>query len=74
MKGPIMAHLNTEPNLAAPDDFYERVIAMHRDLDERQSALVNAKLIMLLANHIGDAEVLEEAMTAARSQDAAQVE
>ena len=66
-----MAHLDTAPNLEAPDDFYERLIAMHRDLDERQSALVNAKLILLLANHIGDAAVLDEAMWIARREAAA---
>lgn len=58
--------LNTEPNLAAPDDFYEALIATHRGLTEPQSALVNAKLVLLLANHIGDAEVLDQAMAAAR--------
>jgi len=61
-----MASLDTSPNLAAPDDFYEALIALHRDLTEAQSALVNAKLILLLANHIGDGEVLREAMAAAR--------
>jgi len=39
---------------------------MHRDLSEQQSALVNAKLILLLANHVGDLAVLREAMQAAR--------
>ncbi len=58
--------LNLEPNLAAPDDFYEALIAMHRDLTDEQSAAANAKLILLLANHIGDAEALREAMTLAR--------
>ena len=61
-----MASLITEPNLAAPDDFYERLIAMHRDLGDDASALCNAKLVLLLANHIGDVEVLEQAMAAAR--------
>jgi hypothetical protein len=61
-----MATLNTEPNLAAPDDFYERLIATHCGLSDEESALVNAKLILLLANHIGDPGVLEEAMAAAR--------
>lgn len=61
-----MASLITEPNLAAPDDFYERLIAMHRDLSDDASALCNAKLVLLLANHIGDVEVLEQAMAAAR--------
>ncbi len=61
-----MALLNTDPNIAAPDDFYAALIALHRDLDDAQSALVNAKLILLLANHIGDANVLGAAMAAAR--------
>lgn len=58
--------LNSEPNIAVPDEFYEALIDMHRDLSDEQSQLVNAKLILLLANHIGDAEVLREAMAAAR--------
>ena len=61
-----MASLITEPNLPSPDDFYEQLIAMHRDLGEDASALCNAKLILLLANHIGDVEVLLQAMSAAR--------
>ena len=62
-----MATLNTEPNLAAPDDFYEQLIAMHRGLSEVESMRVNAKLILLLANHIGDPQVLEQAMKTARN-------
>ncbi|MFO1305495.1 MAG: DUF2783 domain-containing protein [Burkholderiales bacterium] len=58
--------LVTTPNIAAPDDFYEALIDMHRDLDDAQSALVNAKLVLLLANHIGDLDVLRAAMAAAR--------
>lgn len=61
-----MATLITQPNLAAPDDFYESLIELHRGLTDAQSALVNAKLILLLSNHIGDAAVLRAAMTAAR--------
>jgi hypothetical protein len=61
-----MATLNTESNLPAPDDFYERLIATHRGLSDEESALVNAKLILLLANHIGDPAVLAQAMAAAR--------
>ena len=61
-----MNALNTAPNLAAPDDFYDDLIGLHRDLTEAQSALVNAKLILLLANHVGDSEILREAMAAAR--------
>jgi hypothetical protein len=61
-----MTRLITAPNLPAPDDFYQDLIALHRDLSEGESALVNAKLILLLANHIGDPEVLAAAMAAAR--------
>ena len=57
--------LNTDANIADPDGFYETLINLHRDLSDEQSALVNAKLILLLANHIGDAGVLREAMAAA---------
>lgn len=59
--------LNTEPNLAHPDDFYEALIDMHRDLDDAQSQAANAQLILLLANHIGDHETLLEAMQIARA-------
>jgi hypothetical protein len=69
--------LNTEPNLHEPgkrhfrsfspgDDFYEALIETHRDLTDEQSAMVNARLILLLANHIGDISVLREAMRIAR--------
>ena len=58
--------LNTEPNLAQPDDAYEALVAVHRDLCPEQSRLLNAKLILLLANHIGDIGVLREAIAKAR--------
>jgi len=61
-----MAPLITESNHPAPDDFYEQLTATHRGLTDAESALVNAKLVLLLANHIGDPEVLAQAMTAAR--------
>lgn len=58
--------LNSQPNIAAPDDFYQDLIDLHRDLSDEQSALVNAKLILLLANHVGDAATLRAALAAAR--------
>jgi hypothetical protein len=58
--------LNTQPNLARPDDFYEALIDMHRDLDDAQSQSANAQLILLLANHIGDHATLIEALQHAR--------
>lgn len=61
-----MSALITDSNLPAPDDFYDELISLHRGLSEDESALVNARLILLLANHIGDLAVLREAMAAAR--------
>ena len=58
--------LNIQPNLARPDDFYEALIDMHRDLDDAQSQSANAQLILLLANHIGDYGILIEALRHAR--------
>ena len=48
------------------DDFYQELIDMHRGLNDDQSAQVNAKLILILSNHIGDLSVLREAMALAR--------
>ena len=73
-----MNTLNTEPNFAAPgspplhaytpgDRFYEQLIHTHQDLSDEQSRLVNARLILLLANHIGDLDVLQQALAAARA-------
>ncbi len=61
-----MATLNIEPNITQFDEFYEALIETHRDIDAAQSQMVNAKLILLLANHIGDLSVLREAMQRAR--------
>jgi hypothetical protein len=60
--------LNLEANLVAPDLFYEQLIELHRGLTEDQSLAVNAKLILLLSNHIGDMGVLREAMALARQE------
>ena len=58
--------LITDPHLESPDDFYEALIDAHRDLSAAQSQAVNAKLVLLLANHIGELKVLEQALRAAR--------
>ena len=52
----------TQPNLDAPDDFYEALIETHRDLSSEQSHALNARLVLLLANHIGRLEILKEAL------------
>jgi hypothetical protein len=61
-----VASLNVGLNLTSPDDFYAALIELHRGLTDEQSELVNARLILLLANHVGDTEVLREAMRRAR--------
>ena len=69
--------LNLNPNFAEAgkryfsayspgDDFYEMLIGAHRDLSDEQSELLNARLILLLANHIGDLATLHEALAVAR--------
>lgn len=61
------AHLITAAQLDAPDDFYEALIAAHEGLSEAQSQAFNARLVLLLANHIGAMPVLREALAAARA-------
>ena len=65
-------HLNIEANDAVSDDFFEALLSMHVGLTDEQSELLNAKLILLLANHIGDREVLAEALATARQSVVAQ--
>jgi hypothetical protein len=59
--------LQTEPRLADPDGCYEALMAAHRDLDDATSRQLDAALVLLLANHIGDAAVLREAIALARA-------
>jgi adenosine deaminase len=59
--------LITTPHFTSPDEFYEALIDAHRDLSTAQSHQLNAKLVLLLANHIGDEAVLREALNAARA-------
>ncbi len=57
--------LNTEP-AADPDAIYQLLVEAHRDLTAEQSRMVNSKLILLLANHIGDPTLIAAAVAAAR--------
>ena len=61
-----MSDLITEPNIQDPDSFYAALIATHEGLSDAESTALNARLILLLANHIGDQSVLKEALAAAR--------
>ncbi|MCU0940572.1 MAG: DUF2783 domain-containing protein [Burkholderiaceae bacterium] len=69
--------LNPQPNFHTPglravrdfspgDDFYQMLIDAHRDLSAKDSARLNARLILLLANHVGDLTVIREAIAIAR--------
>ena len=60
--------LITDAHLESPDDFYEALIAAHDGLDEAASHALDARLVLLLANHIGSLEVLREALAAARGE------
>ena len=58
--------LIVEPNIARPDEFYEALIEIHRDLSLHDSHALNARLVLLLANHVGDLDVLMDALRRAR--------
>ncbi len=58
--------LKLDPNIAQPDDFYAALMEAHRGLSPEQSGRVNAKLILLLANQIGDLDILVAAIAKAR--------
>lgn len=51
------------------DDFYEMLIQAHQGLSDEDSRLMNARLVLLLANHIGDLDVIAQALTLARPQE-----
>ncbi|MDH5339189.1 MAG: DUF2783 domain-containing protein [Rubrivivax sp.] len=76
-------HLNVQPNFGVPgeryrhpympgDAFYERLIDAHRGLSDDQSDMLSARLLLLLANHVGDLRVLDEAIALARRGVASQ--
>ena len=58
--------LQLQPNIPDPDGFYQELIGMQRDLDDAQAALFQARLLLVLANHVGDRAVLAQAMEVAR--------
>ena len=54
--------LSTQSNFADPDTAYRLIVEAHRGLGDEQSAALDAALVLVLANHIGDADVLREAL------------
>lgn len=59
--------LRTESRIEDPDDFYARLIDLHEGLSSEQSQSLNSKLILLMANHIGDGDILNELLVIAHS-------
>lgn len=63
--------LNTQANMASFDDFYEALLTAHQGLDIAESHAMNARLVLLLSNHIGEMAVLQDALRIARGRPAA---
>lgn len=61
-----MSKLVTTPNIPSPDDFYAELLELHAGRSLAEGDAINARLILLLANHIGDRIVLREALDAAK--------
>lgn len=59
--------LDTTPRLSDPDALFALLVEAHRDLPEAESRRLDAKLVLLLANHIGDMDVLRAAIALARA-------
>ena len=59
--------LETKPNISNPDGFYEELIDSQRDMSESEAELMNCKLVLILANHVGDRTILREAIHRARN-------
>lgn len=62
-----MTDLILTPNIPAPDDFYAELLATHDGLTSDQSNALNARLILILANHIGDRTTLAQALATAKT-------
>ncbi|WP_349358780.1 DUF2783 domain-containing protein [Stappia sp.] len=58
--------LTLEPNIPDPDGFYAELLAAHEGLSREDSEALNARLVLVLANHIGDRDVLAAAFAAAK--------
>ncbi len=58
--------INLTPNIPDPDGFYDELLAAHEGLSKAESDALNARLILVLANHVGDRAVLREALAAAK--------
>ncbi len=62
-----MSDLNLQPNIPGADDFYAGLLAAHDGLSKEDSDALNARLLLVLANHIGDRAVLDNAIAVAKA-------
>jgi hypothetical protein len=67
-----MSKLNLEANFSDADAFYAALAEAHRDRKPQASEKINARLILLLANQVGDQEILEQALAIASQTDSEQ--
>jgi len=58
--------LKHQPNIPDPDAFYRELIESQRELSDAQAEMMTTKLVLILANHVGDRQVLSEAIALAR--------
>lgn len=58
--------LNLAPNINDPDGFYDELLGAHNGLSKEESDAFNARLILILANHVGDRDILRAALEAAK--------
>ena len=64
-----MSDLTLTPNIDGADDFYAELLATHEGLETADSHALNARLVLILSNHIGDREVLSQALRAAKLKE-----
>ena len=60
-----MPQLNTSPNVTDVDDIYQALVDLHAGCSEAESMRINARLILLLVNHIGDSRIISKAIAIA---------
>jgi len=62
----MIQHIDTSARISRPDDLYQKLIDAHNGLSDADSMKLNAKLVLLLANHIGDIDIVTQAIELAR--------
>lgn len=64
-----MSDLILTPNIPGADDFYAELLTAHEGLSDAESVAFNARLVLILANHIGDRAVISQALAAAARKE-----